>query len=476
MNRDLFFIFASLLAFVAAILTIVDRSMSLRERFRSGKKGTEVAKLPEERPAPGSSGLKTLSTRFPWTRNSPLSYLFYREILVIGAAGLLLNYLGLALSVRLETILFLDMMGTALVAFLLGPWWGAVVALLSSSAVNWLLYPGPGADYLIFPWSLVNMTGAFFWGAVARSASFQRYLTLGHTSLMAHLWFLVRLGVLGGVVMSVPGTFVQAAIAEQTEVVLQTTVVRALQSLVSGWHSELQGYLVPILGAAWADSLGWAIVNWLQNCLRYIPDKTVSVAIALVVLKYGFPLFEKELIQGGPSGQRPRDSLFAPLALGLLYIPSFITLLSGETFSAARYWPLWSTPWMVIAVGIFVLFLRRQPKGEVREARLSRSDRYHNALKPIEQEPSYQFCRRLILATLIASALVAICLPILMADYGSVAFHFFCVVYGFLLALHLVHISISQNLSMARTGGFTTVVLPFQTPQGEKPRSRRSAR
>jgi energy-coupling factor transport system substrate-specific component len=89
-----------------------------------------------------------------------VSYLLLYETSVIVAAGLLLNYIGLTLSRHLESILFLDMTGTALVAFLLGPWWGAIVALLSNSVVNWLLYPETGGDVVIFPWSLVNIAGA----------------------------------------------------------------------------------------------------------------------------------------------------------------------------------------------------------------------------------------------------------------------------------------------------------------------------
>lgn len=46
------------------------------------------------------------------------------------------------------------------------------------------------------------------------------------------------------------------------------------------------------------------MVSWIQNCLRYIPDKTISVAIALTLIKYGFPLFERELIHGGPGKAR----------------------------------------------------------------------------------------------------------------------------------------------------------------------------
>ena len=119
------------------------------------------------------------------------------------------------LSRHLQSILFLDMTGTALAAFLLGPWWGAIVALLSNSLVNWLLYPEVGADVVIFPWSLVNMTGGLFWGIMARQSGFRHYLRAGRNSIFSHAWFLFTFGILGAVVMSIPGTLVQAALGEQ---------------------------------------------------------------------------------------------------------------------------------------------------------------------------------------------------------------------------------------------------------------------
>ena len=462
-------------AFVAALLTIVDRILSLKERLRTTKSHRQVVKLHEESPAEWSADCHGMLARSRWTTHSPFSYLFYREIFIIGGAGILLNYLGLALSLQLESFLFLDMTGTALVAFLLGPWWGASVALLSSSAINWLLYPDPSADVLIFPWALVNMAGGLFWGFVASGAHFQRYLSAGHNSVISHLWFLAILGVLGAIVMSIPGTFVTAAIAAQTEVSLQSSVLRALGSLVAGWQSILQAYLEPLLGGKWAEGLGWGIVHWLQNCVRYIPDKTLSVAIALVVLKYGFPLFEQELIHGGPAGKRPKDSYAAPLFLGLLYVPPLIALLSADMFSGNRYWPLWSAPWLIIAPGLIFHLFRGPAKAEFQAARLGRAERYAYALKPIEQEPSYQFCRRLTLATLVASALIALCFPILLPDYGTVAFNFFCVVYGFLLAMHLLHVAISQNLALARAGGFATLDLGARENLTTRSRAKHSA-
>ena len=282
---------------------------------------------------------------------------------MIVAAGLLLNYVGLTLSRHLESILFLDMTGTALVAFLLGPWWGAIVALLSNSVVNWLLYPETGADVVIFPWSLVNMTGACYWGWMARQTGFQKYLRTGRSSALSHAWFLYIFGVGGAIVMSLPGTFVQAALHEQTTFALNPDVAESVSLRVLQWEQTAHLYLESLFGFTWGESLSWWIVNWFQNWIRYIPDKTMSAAIALVVLKYGYPLFERELIHGGPEGERPNDERILPLVLGLLYAPSFAALLSSETYGGAAYWPLWALPWLLDSGWLFLLALLGHRRG-----------------------------------------------------------------------------------------------------------------
>ncbi|HEU4683856.1 MAG TPA: hypothetical protein VFS39_05075, partial [Nitrospira sp.] len=364
--------------------------------------------------------------------------------------GLLLNYVGLTLSRHLESILFLDMTGTALVAFLLGPWWGAIAALLSNSLVNWLLYPESGADVVIFPWSLVSMTGAIYWGSMARQAGFQKYLRTGRSSALSHAWFLYVFGVGGAVVMSLPGTFVQAALDQHAVFALNPELAETLSQRALQWEEVARRYIESFLGMKWGEDAGWWIVNWFQNWVRYIPDKTMSAAIALVVLKYGYPLFERELIHGGPDGERPRDERILPLVLGLIYAPSFATLVTSETYRGAGYWPLWTMPWVLMVGGYFYLRYWGPTDASLHEARLQRAERYARALKPIGKEPSYEFCRRLTFVTLIASLLFALCLPIILMDFYRVTFKFFCVVYGFLLVVHLIRIAIAQNISVAR--------------------------
>ncbi len=445
-GKDMLMLGGTVVGFIAALLTLMEKLLDFKNRVTPKKERKSPSAI--EPPTSSSSPSIDFFSSKPFRG---VSYLLLYETSVIVAAGLLLNYVGLTLSRHLESILFLDMTGTALVAFLLGPWWGAIVALLSNSAVNWLLYPEAGADTVIFPWSLVSMAGACYWGWMARQTGFQKYLRKGRSSALSHAWFLYVFGVGGAIVMSLPGTFVQAALHEQTTFALNPEVAESVSQRVLQWEHTAHLYLESLFGITLGDSLSCWIVNWFQNWIRYIPDKTMSAAIALVVLKYGYPLFERELIHGGPEGERPTDERILPLVLGLLYAPSFAALLSSEAYGEAAYWPLWALPWLLILGGYGYLHYWGTCDAAMQVARLQRADRYARALKQIGREAHHEFCKRLTFMTLIASLLFALCLPILLTDFYRATFKFFCVVYGFLLVVHLVRIAIAQNISIARS-------------------------
>lgn len=447
-SKELMMLGGTFAGFIAALLTVMEKLLDIQQRIRP-KQEKKQPPQPERPVAESAPSIDFFSSK-------PLrgaSYLLLYETGVIVAAGVLLNYIGLTLSLHLESILFLDMTGTALVAILLGPWWGAIVALLSNSVVNWLLFPQSGADVIIFPWSLVNMTGALFWGMLARQSGFLRYIRTGKSSGLAHTWYLLSFGVAGAVVMSLPGTLVQSALHERTIFALNPEVAHALSARIEHWEATLQSYIESTVGLRWSEHLSWYVVNWFQNCVRYIPDKTMSAAIALVILKYGYPLFERELIHGGPEGERPNDERILPLVLGLIYAPSYASLISQENYDGQLYWPLWSLPWIFIVYGYFKLRYWGPSDEALRASRRQRAERYARALKSVGKDPSYEFCRRLTFATLIASLLFALCLPVLLMDFYRVTFKFFCVVYGFLLVVHLIRVAIAQNISIAQADG-----------------------
>ena len=114
-----------------------------------------------------------------------------------------------------------------------------------------IVYPEAGADVVIFPWSLVNMAGGFFWGIMARRASFRHYLKAGRNSFFSHAWFLTVFGLFGAVVMSVPGTLIQAALGEQAVFALNPDVAATLARLVAQWETAVREYLQTWVGLTW---------------------------------------------------------------------------------------------------------------------------------------------------------------------------------------------------------------------------------
>jgi energy-coupling factor transport system substrate-specific component len=88
----------------------------------------------------------------------PLSYVV--ALVPVGAA---LNVVGGTINTTLQLPTFLDMIGTAVVAILLGPWWGALVGVMGN--IGGAFFTGPVG----IPFALVNVAGALVWGYGVRS-------------------------------------------------------------------------------------------------------------------------------------------------------------------------------------------------------------------------------------------------------------------------------------------------------------------
>ncbi|SMX90810.1 energy-coupling factor transport system substrate-specific component [Brevibacterium iodinum ATCC 49514] len=100
-------------------------------------------------------------------------YIYVGAVMLLCA---LLNALGYALVGELHLALYLDMVGTATGAILLGPWCGVAIAILGNAFG--ILIHGPMA--LVF--ALVNVAGALVWGYGVRrpawTATFTQFFRL----------------------------------------------------------------------------------------------------------------------------------------------------------------------------------------------------------------------------------------------------------------------------------------------------------
>jgi energy-coupling factor transport system substrate-specific component len=92
-------------------------------------------------------------------------------VLVFVALGAALNVVGNTAATAAGLPLFIDMIGTCLIALVLGPWWGALVAVITSFA----LVPISGAGNI--PFAIVGVGAALTWGYGVRQLGLGRTAT-----------------------------------------------------------------------------------------------------------------------------------------------------------------------------------------------------------------------------------------------------------------------------------------------------------
>lgn len=431
-TRDVIAIVGSVVGLVGGVLAIIEHLINLRRHAAVT-------------PGPDQRGREPATPLHP---NATLrEYLIPPELLFIIPAGLLINYFGLAVSVHLKSLLYLDMTGTAVAAFLVGPWWGAVVGLLSNSFVNWLLYPDARPDMAIFPWSPVNIGGALLWGYLARTVAFRRYVGSVNTTLHSHIGYLLIFGVFGALGMSAAGAMIQTALRDATSLSLDASVSVAIDRLLIAWQPSLAAMLAPVFGDSSGNGVAYFCLTWLQHWVRYIPDKMMTAAFAIVLLHYAFPLYKRELLCSREQ-RRFIDTWLAPLTLIILYLPSFMILMRGESFNGRQFWLLWSAP-LIAGLGCFIYRAVFGPSSAMVLAQnVHRAGVYAGAIA-VGQRSEHGFYRLLPVAMLVAGGGVVLGLPVLTLDFYQVVLKVFAVLYGFLLGAQLMRLTIAQHLFLA---------------------------
>lgn len=98
-----------------------------------------------------SSEVKTKAA--PRRRRLPLTYVV--AVVPVAAA---LNIVGGQINTVLKLPTFLDMIGTMVAAVILGPWWGALVGVITNVVSSFISGP------IGLPFAVCNVAGALVWG------------------------------------------------------------------------------------------------------------------------------------------------------------------------------------------------------------------------------------------------------------------------------------------------------------------------
>ncbi|MGC2234942.1 MAG: hypothetical protein WA584_02105 [Pyrinomonadaceae bacterium] len=386
--------------------------------------------------------LHALKPRWESNRILAISYSIRYEIAPIILISLLLNIIGWGLtSNENRDILYLDMTGTAMTAFLLGPWWGAVTGILTA-AINTIFYPAD-ADVVLKPWMLVNIAGGIFWGLIARSNKFRLYVKGASsasilTQIKSHLWYLLLFGVLGASVMAVAGSIVSAVADPHGGLGFANN---------SGFGAAVQSYFenlktsIQNTTSAGESKLGASVLTellrWAVFTIRYIPDKTISVAVGLLAVKYIFPLFEQNLICMDLSINRRGDSWLTPVICIVCYLLPFSPVYSD---SQSIFWYL---PIIIFLIACVCEFLFGPDSNLLLASRGRRLALYSEAISHLPRE---EFFGATVITVLVSLLLFISGLFVIgsIENRGTFALFFLRTVLIYLAAFYLLRLSRRQ--------------------------------
>ena len=219
----------------------------------------------------------------PASSRIPLAYVV--ALVPVAAA---LNVVGGTINTALGLPTFLDMIGTAVVAILLGPWWGALVGVVSN--IGGALILGPVG----IPFALVNVAGALIWGYGVRSF---------------------------GMGASAPRFFLlNVAVALVTSAVAAPIVV-----FVYGGATGHPSDALTVVFANAGQGLFTAVLA--SNVLVTLADKTISGFVALSIIEALPPELSRDLRLPAPTSMRPILVAVAGVVLGVGFLLAYLLLV-----------------------------------------------------------------------------------------------------------------------------------------------------
>ena len=212
----------------------------------------------------------------------PLEFDFRREVLPVLVIGLLLNLAGryvantsLHIPFLPSNFLFLDLVGTVVVAVLIGPWWAATVAVLAS-AVN-------GVQFTVFfPFGIVGVVLGLTWGYLARVERVRAALSFapGRTSFRDGLYAFLALMLVGALVAALASVLVKILLYPRMDLPFHLYDAFYMSALEAAKARDMPNpELMSLLGA---------------DLLRESADKilTVCLAVPFIILMGFLPTAE----------------------------------------------------------------------------------------------------------------------------------------------------------------------------------------
>lgn len=160
-------------------------------------------------------------------------------VVALVPAAAALNIVGSTINTALKLPIFLDMIGTCVAGIVLGPWWGALVGVITN--VGGSLINGP----IGIPFALANVAGALVWGYGVRSWGMGRnnvvyfilniIVALAVSAAAAPIVIFVFGGATGHSSDALTAAFAQAGQSLITSVFASNVIVSLADKIIAGY-------------------------------------------------------------------------------------------------------------------------------------------------------------------------------------------------------------------------------------------------
>lgn len=195
-------------------------------------------------------------------------------VIALIPAAVALNIVGNYINDTLKLPTFLDMIGTAVVAITIGPWWGALAGALTNTVNGFISNP------ISLPFAVVNVIGALVWGY----------------------------GVRWGMAKTLPRYFILALIVALACTLMAVPIYVFLFGGATGHFSDMMTAAFVGMGQNLITSV------FSSNIIVSLADKIIASFVALAILEALPPMLTNHL----EIVKAPRMQLVAWIAGGIV--------------------------------------------------------------------------------------------------------------------------------------------------------------
>jgi energy-coupling factor transport system substrate-specific component len=176
--------------------------------------------------------------------------------------------------------IFLDMMGTAVTAFTIGPWWAAITGIITNIGESIIISP------IYLPFAVVNVAGGLLWGYSARwgmAKSFVRLLILGiAVGILSTLMAVPIITFVFGGATGVPNDVITAALLASGKSLLSSVFISNAIANLS--DKIISTFIAVAIIAALPATLKSSIELAQYRGMKLVAYTLIGIIIGLIIM------------------------------------------------------------------------------------------------------------------------------------------------------------------------------------------------